>query len=209
MKKYLLICSLVIIGSTVYSQTQPITLKVYQVCKSDRPLESQSIDIKFVVEKDKCDPNIGYISMEDRLYHFEDALKSRNINFSSFKRSITKSFKKENSEVEHFNFTGSEAELDVVIELSNNQGAEISNFRNNYLKMPLEEQDNSAICALEKAVSKAQFIANSLGYKNCKLIAVDDDSSSGGYISSYISSFGSEYTSPSSSYSIIGYFEVY
>jgi len=203
--------ALFIVFSFNYLSSQTTSLKVFGNCTSFGEIIGKKITVKLSVDKNKCDPETGFISMEDKIYHFEQTIKSKGIQFSKFKRSLeSKTVGTVHSEI--FNFSGTEVEVDNVIQIARNQEIEVSNYSNKYKPKRLEDQDISAICALENAIQRAQFIAKNLGYENCELISVDDDTSSGSS-ASFMQLFSmldlSDLMSGGSSYSIVGNFILY
>lgn len=193
-----------------FGQSHKLNLKVLGSCPSGTPRIGQTITIKLVVDRNKCDPMTGFVSMEDKVFHFEEALRAKGIQFSEFNRSI-KSGTSGTVDTEIYSYDGDDSQIEDVIEIAKNQQIKINNLRNRYEPRTLEDQDESAICALQEATRKAEYIAKSLGYENCELTSVDDDSSGAMSLEAMLMAmtlqdFGD---SSGSSYSIIGYFEVY
>ena len=206
---HFLIFSLFLVASS-YSQ-EKVRLKVYGVCVTPYEEVGKSLRFEIKVDKNKCDPETGYISMEDRVYHLEEALKSKNIDFSELKKSIHS--KQEGTVLtERYDFSGSDQEVARLVEVLQNHEMSITTYGNKYKDSKLEDQDAYAICALEDVISKAKLIANHLGYKKYELIGVDDNSSNQSKYSMIdfidVSNFEKVYMG-SSMYSIIGYFDLY
>ncbi len=199
-----------ILASNLHGQERQTSLKVYGICSYENEKIGQKITCKIKVDNNKCDPEVGFISIEEKIYHFEEALKAKDINFKQFTRSIDSKVKG-SKEIEIFKYRGSDNEIAAIIDICKNQGIEISGFGNIYEKNKLSDQDNRAICALQDAMAKAEIIANELGYEHVELVGVDDDSSSvkagsiflttGISISSMLGGAGA--------YSIIGHFKAY
>lgn len=211
--KKLLICALFIcVWGITYSQNPIVSLTVSGSCSSTPDRVGRSITLKFEVDKNKCDPLIGFISMEDKLYHFEESLKSKAINFSEFKRSF-ESKMTGSIQTEIYKYTGNDEDIEHVIDIAKNQEVEISKINDSYEKKNLEDQDVSANCALQDAIDRANYISKNLGYKHCKLISVDDDTS--GVLSESLAdllaimSTNDFLGGGGSTYSIVGHFEMY
>lgn len=199
------------IGVMSYAQVDTVNLKVYAVCSTMAELTGKIITIKFEVDLNKCDPKTGFVSMEEKLFHFEESLRTKGIDFDRFDRSFNSRVSKTH-EYEVFSFSGTEQEIEDVIEIVKDQEVSINSIKSTFEEKNLEDQDDSAICALQKAIDKAEYIAKSLGYEHCTLRSVDDETSGGGYsdLAMLLATMSiSDVLSGSSSYSIIGYFDMY
>lgn len=204
---FLFIC----FGINCSGQSKRMNLKVYGTCSSVSEKIGKKITLKIIVDRNKCDPEIGFISLDDKLFHLEESLVAKGINFSEFERSF-KSGIKRNIETEIYSYVGQEKQIEEIIGLAKNQEIEISSIIDLFSKKSLKDQDEKAICALRDVIEKAEFISKSLGYENCDLKSVDDDTSGVGIssLSSMLASMSyAEILSGGSVYSIVGYFEVY
>jgi len=211
MRRYI-ICGFLLLVSvaTIHSQASKVNLKVFGTCASIPEKLGQTVTLEISVDKNKCDPETGFISIEDVLHHFRDALKARGLSFSEFERSMVDSKNEGTKQTEVYSYNGTEKEVDAIVELAQNQEIRVKRLRNRYEERTLEGQDETAICALEDATQRAEHIAKALGYENCLLRSVDDETSD---INSFRSSLSlmsvDQILGGASSYGIIGYFVVW
>lgn len=213
MKRILLLLVLFIAGlqlGRTQSQTKPFIVKVKGACSYTPKVIGKTIGLKLQVDENKCDPNTGYLSLEDRLYHFEEALRTKNIDFASFERSWN-SKRRGSMITEIYSYSGSEQQVFDIADIAHGQGFQVTGISELYAEKTLEEQDQHAICALEKATEKAKLIAKDMGYENCELISVDDYTSTGNMSLDYLMATMSmsDILSGGSSYSIFGYYKLY
>lgn len=196
--------------TSVQSQSAGVELKVYGSCAYIPKKVGQTIKIEIVVDKNKCDPETGFQSIEDILFHFDGALKAKGIAFSEFTRLIAESKTKGTTQTVIYTYSGTEQEIESIAELAGNQEIQVKNVQYKYEERALEDQDDNAICALEDATSRAKHIAKVLGYKECILRAVDDETSSMSYWgSSYSLLTREQMLGGANTYGILGYFELY
>ena len=192
-------------------------VQVMGFCAHFREYDKFNIDIVFGENKDKCDPAIGFISIEDQKIHFAESLALKNISFEDFGLNLTGSFAKNDdfTRIEAYNYiTQDTTEIAYIAKVAEEQFIEVSNVGNPRQLDDFTTQDKAAICAIEDATKRAQLIADHLGYKNCDLVSVDDDTTSRNYTATYIimqafrrkKSLTSGYPS---AYSIIGNYKMY
>lgn len=160
------------------AQADFTVLQVVGFCASYTNYEGHRIDLVFGENKDKCDPAVGFVSIEDQKIHFEESLALKNITFSEFKLEIASSVKQNEdyTRIEAYSYeTIDSSEISTIAELAVQQFIEVDNVGHPLQKRDLAEQDEAAICAIKDATQRAEAIAEHLGYKNCQLLSVDDE----------------------------------
>ncbi len=213
MRKTLLFLMLLSLSSGLLSQANRTKLKVYGVCPVAQEKIGETITLAFTVDKSKCDPEIGFVSMEQLLFHFEDALKVKGIDFSAFKKAMVSQVNG-TVQTDEYSYVGTEQEIQDIVQICKNQEIRVKNIRARYPKITLEDQDERAICALKEVMRKAKVISSEMGYQNCDLVGIDDDSSPEGMSNLIALIMSMNLTelfggSGGSTYSIIGHFELY
>lgn len=212
--KYLILSVLILILSfDGFAQSDKTRLKIYAACPYEKEVTGEQIQVTFTVDKSRCDPEIGFISMDEKIYIFQDAMKEIDIDFKDFNR-VLYGRSNGNNEIQNWHFEGSNEEIERIVKLSDERGFHLKNWNAVYGKRTLEDQDEYAICALKHTQEQAKRIAAKLGYKNCDLIGIDDDSSVVGFGNTQYLFQQFDFTNPSTfmsrgAYSIIGHFEVY
>ena len=194
-----------------FAQAQVVQLKIQGSCSFVPEKIGQTIQLKIIVNKNKCDPEKGFFNMEERLVVFSDALRAEGVNFNRFKSSFESS-RTNVEEIEILSYSGSKKEIEKVVDVARRLEIQIVSLNFDYSSRNLEEQDQSAICALKDAKNKAEKIAKELGLKNCVLRAIDDDTSGTRSLSLdlLLNRLSRDaILSGASTYSIFGYFELY
>ncbi len=167
---------------TGFTQHKTVHLKVMGSCPSGSPKIGYAIKLAFIVDKNKCDPLIGFVSMEEKKHHFEETLNTKGVKFSNFEKSLTECKFDGNIQQEIYVYKGDSIQIAEVIQIAKHHEIKINSVSPVYENKMLADQDEFAICALEQAIQKATYISKNLGYKNCILRSVDDDTS---YLSLY------------------------
>lgn len=195
-----------------YSQTEEkVALQVMAKCERLGEVNGQEMTILFEENRNKCDPEIGYLSIEDLLQHFFESLEAINIDKNRFERSIIKSDRTKIWRREYYSIRGTIEEIKSIEKIVEDQLLTVEELRPTFVEYKLEDQDERAICAINRAVERANIIANNLGYKNCVLVSVDDDTSSALDLTIYVEMLLSmpAIEAGGSTYSIVGNFEMY
>ena len=174
----LLLLSLVVCG--ISCAAQPAILKV--LGKHEYSVEAQGYGVIFVLEEntDKCDPVLGFISLEEQLKHLSEAFA-----VAGFEGPITpvtdyspSPYRKKTYRVEVKDQVVFEA---VLSELNIKQAI----VKKTYYDLPphrFVDEDESAVAALIDAKEKAAVLVQHLGYKITRLLNVDDDTSGASYL---------------------------
>ena len=211
MRIFYTILLLVLFQAILSSQNNGTELLVLGSCSYVPEVKGQKITLHFIVDNSSCDPLNGYISMTEKKYHFEQGLSAKGIKFSDFKRSW-KSNHVKMIETEIYSFVGESKEIDKVAEVAKNQYIKIKNVQKVYEEKTLESQDENAICALNEAIRKAEVIAKDLGFENCELLYVDDDTNKYSRSSLYAALYFmpiEDLLNNAGTYNIVGYFQLY
>lgn len=158
---------------SLWCAAQQATLKV--LGKHNYTVEAQAYGVVFVLEEntDKCDPVLGFISLEEQLKHLRESLE-----VAGFGGSISpvvdyspSQYRKKTYRIEE------ESQLvfeSILADLTNKQAI----IKKTYYNLPphrLVDEDESAVSALIDAEEKAEVLAEQLGYKITRVLNVDDD----------------------------------
>lgn len=131
------------------------------------------IQVYFEENSDKCDPNTGFVSLEQQKIHFEEALKIKNIDFKDFKRNFPINI--ETPQREYYTYiANTEKQVDQIKNICINQFLNLNKFREDFSNYTLRDQDIAALEALKKTEQRAHNIAAHLGYSEVELMSIDD-----------------------------------
>jgi hypothetical protein len=211
MKKVITTLFLIAFMATItYSQDSKSTsLAVYGNCTSKGEIEGYKVKIQLVLDKSKCDPETGTTTLEEQELHLREALEVKSIPFSKLKKSIVESTVEGTVYTTTYYFTGSEEEVKTITKITDNQEILVNRISTVAKPRLLEDQDESAICALENAIKRAKTIAASLGYEHCLLVGIDDDTRDTRSSFMFDDISLKDILNGASSYGILGYFELY
>ncbi len=163
---------LMILGSiSVYGQT--ITLRVLGQYTYVDSMEKYVAVIILQENPDRCDPVLGFITIEEQLKHLNESIKvigskAIPVPVEDFTYS---EYRKKTYRIE-------EADADKFDEILNICKIRQITIQNSYFKLPkhrFEEEDEKAIGALRMAKLKAGIIADHLDYKVKRVVNVDDE----------------------------------
>ncbi len=181
-----LLVFLMILGSSfVYGQT--ITLRVLGQYSYVDSLERYGAVIVLQENPDKCDPVLGFITIEEQLKHLNESIKvigSKSIPTPMDDFTYSEHRKK--------TYRIEEEDADKFDEILNVCKIRQITIKKSYFKLPehrFEEEDINAIGALKAAKLKASIIADHLECKVKRIISVDDETT---YASEAYSSFGTD-----------------
>jgi len=169
--KYLLVVVAFLYAS--YTFAQPTTLQVLGQYTYTNHSQSYGAIIVLEENPNKCDPVLGFISIEEQYKHLSESIVSKG---STAKLELVKDhtyseYKKETYRIEEPN-----AEIfEDIIAACNNQNATV---KKRYYKLPTSDfasQDDKAVEALIDAKQKAEEITNHIDYKIIKILNIDDD----------------------------------
>lgn len=155
-------------------------LQVVGFCGSAKDSDEYQLTLQFSENKNQCDPATGFVSIENQKVHFEESLGLKNISFSDFKIDIAHSIKKNSkyTGIEAYTYiTKDSSEVSYITKIAQQQFVEITNVGFPRRLSDLASQDEAAICALKDATERAELLSKHLGYENCQLVSVDDETS--------------------------------
>lgn len=130
--------------------------------------------IYFEENRDRCDPEIGFISMEMMKAHFEESLLVHEIDFNTFEYLPLMSVK--NSVSREYYFYKSE-KLDDIVAIRQLCEEQLVNFQSAKEVKPYYSDSDEyvvAVGALEDTQFMANRIADHLGFDEVELLSIDD-----------------------------------
>ncbi|MBL7798638.1 MAG: SIMPL domain-containing protein [Saprospiraceae bacterium] len=139
--------------------------------------EAYGIDLLFEENPNKCDPQRGFISLEEQVKHFSEALQVKGVAWKDFSR-----LPKRNTETEtrhwRYRFTHIDpSKISLISSVCADQVIQVENTFTIFPEHRYEDEDEQAIRAFQDAERKAKTIARKLGKRISKVVNVDDDTS--------------------------------
>jgi len=161
---------------SVYSQTvgNPTLLTILGRYNYKKIPIGYGLKILFQEDPTKCDPVKGFIPIADQIKHFRESLIAIGIDPGSMleiKNYVYSEYKKQEFKMSVPDFS----KFLEIISLSNRQLVQITGTFYAYKEKKFEDEDASAISALQNANQKASVIAEHLGMRIHKILNVDDD----------------------------------
>ncbi len=140
---------------------------------SDRPI-GYGIEILFLEDKTKCDPAVGFRTLEEQEYQFEEYIKDFGWSRKDFKEIKEDLLMGAPNKKLKFTSTDFSEILKLMLLCEQNKFEVSKTF---YLFKPhnFENEDVRAIGALEDAIEKAAVISKIVGKKITKILNIDDD----------------------------------
>ncbi|MEE9439191.1 MAG: hypothetical protein V3V14_09345 [Saprospiraceae bacterium] len=156
-----------------FAQKDTLYLKIKSNHFMGNETSGYIIQVYFEENSDKCDPNTGFVSLEQQKIHFEEALKIKNIDFKDFKRNFPINI--ETPQREYYTYiANTEKQVDQIKNICINQFLNLNKFREDFSNYTLRDQDIAALEALKKTEQRAHNIAAHLGYSEVELMSIDD-----------------------------------
>ncbi len=136
--------------------------------------EAFGIRILFEENPNRCDPEKGFVPLDQQVLHFKEAAKAKGLDLSNEEElSSDPLIRHPHKKVKYLMPTIESAmALDTLCRLQEILVEEL------FYKLPkhkYEKEDDKAVSALNDAVRKANFIAEKLGKKVVKVLNIDDD----------------------------------
>jgi len=170
MKKIIFLLSFLLSN---YCYSQSATLKILGQYSYVEYYKSLGAIIVLEENPNKCDPILGFISLEEQFRHLSESIEVKG---SKSKLIPIKDHTYSPYRKQAFRFEEPDAGLfDEVMTVCNNQGAII---KKRYYKLPPHEfieEDTKAIKALRDAKEKAEELVNHINYEVIQVLNIDDD----------------------------------
>jgi hypothetical protein len=147
--------------------------------------EAYGIKVYFEENPNKCDPVVGFLSLEDQIGRFSEALGKLGIDFSAFTSMPDDLSARSDVTTRHktFRFTHKNPEVILQIaDLSRAQVVRVLGIFTVFARHSFEDEDLKAVNALKDARRKATVLAKKAGKKLGNILNIDDDTT--------LSSFG-------------------
>lgn len=140
--------------------------------------EAYGVEFYFEDIPNKCDPVLGSMSLEDRIFRFSDSLQAAGLSSASL-LSVPNTALLSNFRAKTFRYVDkSPLQVAKVIELCRLQSVQMKgNMFSIYAAHNLEAEDESAVNAFRDAKAKAAFLAKKSGKKLGSVLVIDDDTS--------------------------------
>ncbi len=137
--------------------------------------ETYFIDVTFKENNNKCDPEIGYITLEEKEYDFEKDLIASGIAFDrSNIRTELKDLADKNRSSTYRHTSTDLDELHKVYDLAIANFADAYEVNAIFRAHSFEQEDDKAVSALKHAMHKAKTIAKGLAKDNVEVVGIDD-----------------------------------
>ena len=162
----------VILASALVGQNKT-TLKVLGKYQYVQEAESYGAIIILEENPKKCDPDIGFVSMEDQYIHLSESIKAKGSDAM-----LTPLEEYVFSEYRRKKFKLSEPQKDVFEAILISALGQNAIVEKKYYEMPeqkLANQDDKAILALRDAQRIAEILADHIGLKVDKILSIDDE----------------------------------
>jgi len=135
--------------------------------------DAYSLALTFEEDPSKCDPVVGFVSLEDQIKHFTESLNAKNLAMQ-FKEQDgiiaseypAKGYKLSVRKIE---------DLQEAILLAKEQRVEVQKVFYKYPEHDFVGEDAKAINALKDAQLKAELYASHIGKKVTRILHIDDD----------------------------------
>ncbi len=164
-----------LINAVVFGQNT--TLSIMGKANYVEYSEAYSLSLKFEEDPSKCDPIIGFVSLEDQIKHFTESLIASNL-ATQFKEEDT--FVASDFPAKRYKLIVKKLnELDDAIRLAKEQRVEVEKVYYSYPEHDYVEEDAKAILALQDAQLKAELYAGHVGKKVNRILHIDDDTFGG------------------------------
>ncbi len=161
----------------VWSQNRAVsTITVLGRDNYNESPEAYGIKVLFEENPNKCDPVIGFLTLEDQFSRFGDELSKKGIDFRSF----TALPDDPNLGTKHklLKFTHKSPETILQIsEVCRIRAVQVQGTFTVFAEEKFEDQDVRSINALNDAQQKAAFLAKRVNKKVGNILNIDDDTS--------------------------------
>ena len=161
--------------------SQPATLKILGVHDYTVSAESYGAIISLEENPNKCDPAVGFVSLEEQYAHLTESMIARGIMspLIPISNHAYSPYRKQS-----YRFEESDAELfDQVMMICQNL---LANVERTYFKLPkhdLISEDANAIAAFKDAKIKADVLAGRIDHEVVKVLYIDDDTMASSWLS--------------------------
>jgi len=161
------------IGGLVQAQTT--TLSIMGNDSYIEYAEAYSVKLRFEEDPSKCDPIVGFVSLEDQIKHFSESLVAAQI---MSKPEASNIFIASEYPTKEFTLLVSEEDqLIEAIRLAKEQRVQITKIYYVYPEHSYKEEDGRAVRALLDAKLKANIYAAHIGMKVNRILRIDDETS--------------------------------
>lgn len=135
-----------------------------------------NLELRFEENPNRCDPNIGFVSLEDQLKHFKESIQSVGADpdrLEMIESLLYSEYRTQKCTYSDSNFT----RMVKVIEKCHNLNIIIESSQYLFDPHSFEKEDLKAINAFNDAKNKAEIFKNEFGFENLDVISIDDDTS--------------------------------
>lgn len=164
------------IGATAQPVSQMVTVQVLGRFDYVEQAEAFGIDLLFEENPNKCDPQRGFISLEEQTRHFSEAIQIKGISWEDFSKMPIKL----DLESRHWRYRFSHrdpSKIHLIGEVCRDQLIQVENVFTIFPEHRFENEDEKAIRAFQDAERKAGSIARKFNKRISKVVNIDDDTS--------------------------------
>jgi len=140
--------------------------------------DAYTLKLKFEEDPSKCDPVVGFVSIEDQIKHFTESLVAANLalQFKEDDGLVISEFPAKKYSL----VLRERDEMEEAIRLAKEQRVEVTTVKFLSPKHDFKDQDARAIKALQDARLKADIYAAHIGKKVTRILYIDDETSTVG-----------------------------
>ena len=186
MGRFLFLIFLMLMQASAWSQNKSAsTITVLGKDVYSEAAEAYGIKVHFEENPNKCDPVVGFLSLEDQINRFSEALGKLGIDFSAFTALPDDLSAMSDVPTRHKTFRFTHKTPDVILQiadLSRAQVIQVMGMFTIFARHNFEDEDLKAVNALKDARRKATVLAKKAGKKLGNILNIDDDTT--------LSSFG-------------------